>query len=167
MREFYGVIIRYAIVAAMAVTIMSLASCTKGSAVYADDYPAVRSTTSQDRLQKRGAKLVKTGKKDGLKYEVYDLGTHNRTHLVHAWSPEDPRGIEFIVQQDDNDAWEMYDIEGPDTFCWGCLGDCINEAVGGALSAEPAVTLVASALCPECAVGAVVGVGIACAALQF
>ncbi len=163
MKEFYGVMLRYAIVAAMAVTIMSLASCTKDSAVYADDYPAVKSTTAQDL---RG-KLVKTGKKYGLKYEVYDLGTQNSAHLVHAWSPEDPRGIEFVVQQDANNAWELYDLDGPDTFCWGCLGDCINEAVGGALSAEPAVTLVASALCPECAVGAVVGVGIACASLQF
>jgi hypothetical protein len=112
-------------------------------------------------------RLIKKGKQDGLKYEVYELGTDNNAHLVYAWSPRDLRGIEFIVQQDDNDMWEMYDIEGPDTFCWGCLGDCINEAVGGALQAEPAVTLVASALCPECAVGAVVGVTLACASLQF
>lgn len=159
--------IRYAIVAAMAVTIMSLASCTKDSAVYADDYPAFRSTTSQDLLQKRGAKLVKTGKQDGMKYYVYDLGTEDNAHLVHAYPEGEQRGISFTVHQDANNAWELYHLGGPDTFCWGCLGDCINEAVGGALSAEPAVTLVASALCPECAVGAVVGVGIACASLQF
>lgn len=37
MKEFYGVLLRYLIVAAMAVTIMSLASCTTGQHVYGNN----------------------------------------------------------------------------------------------------------------------------------
>lgn len=165
MKEFYGVMIRYAIVAAMAVTIMSLASCTKST-----DWgscPGNNSEQFNDFMKRRTTKLVKTGKQDGLKYEVYDLGTDNNAHLVYAYSPSQVRGIEFVVQQDANNAWELYDLDAPDTFCWGCLGDCINDVVGTALSEEPAVTYVGAALCPECAVGAVVGVAIGCASLQF
>ena len=138
--------------------------------------PSDNSEQFDNLTKKRTTKLVKTGKQDGLKYEVYDLGTDNNAHLVYAYNESQLRGIEFVVQQDANNAWELYDLDAPDwelyedapdTFCWGCLGDCMNEAVGGALGAEPAVTAVASALRPECAVGDVVGVGIACTSLQF
>ena len=37
MKEFYGVMLRYLIVAALAVTVMSLASCTTGQHIYGNN----------------------------------------------------------------------------------------------------------------------------------
>tara|TARA_R100001510_G_C7649596_1_gene207038 strand:+ start:1906 stop:2379 length:474 start_codon:yes stop_codon:yes gene_type:complete len=155
MREFYGVILRYAIVAAMAVTIMSLASCTKEQAI-----PTL--TTKSGREYK----LIDQGKyKQGVRWNAYDMGTKNSAIIMEVYSRH--TRIQYVVQLNDAmNAWEMYDLNGPESVCWECIGDCIEDTFDQVIDDHTAVSFVGAALCPECAVAFAVGVTLGCASLQ-
>ena len=93
--------------------------------------PSDNSEQFDNLTKKRTTKFVKTGKEDGLKYEVYDLVLITMHTLCMHTMKVNHEGIEFVVQQDATNAWELYDLDAPDwelyedaptTFCWETLG---------------------------------------------
>lgn len=149
------ILIRYAIVAAIGALLMSLASCTKEQAI-----PTLTAKSGHDY------KLIDQGKyKKGVRWNAYDMGTENSAIIMEVYTQR--TRIQYVVQLNDAmDAWEMYDLSGPESVCWGCIGDCIENSFDQVIEDHTAVTFVGAALCPECAVAFAVGVTLGCASLQ-
>ena len=116
-----------------------------------------------------GYKLIEQGKYKGkIKYRIYDMGTYNSAVYVEVETYRGDR-MDYIVQA--NDDFTGWDIMLPDGhipgLCWECWGDCIEGTVDNVVNDQTAVTFAAAALCPECAVGFVLGVAIGCTPVAF
>ena len=132
------------------------------------------SCTKQEELiipetKSTGYKLIEQGKHNNkIKYRIYDMGTYNSAVYVEVETSRGDR-MDYIVQANDNfTGWEvvMPDDYTP-AWCWECWGECIEATVDMVVDEQTAVSFAGAALCPECAVGFVIGVAIGCTPVAF